>query len=276
MDKQITERDIEIDVKGLKVRGTLCSPQSDTKTPIVLMLHGFTGNKNESVSNVAPEGKYKLLADKLAKRGISSLRINMLGSGNSDGKFEDTSAYTWYDSASAAFDYIYNSNQFDNSKISVLGLSFGGFVACMLAGNRTSKIHSLCLWNPAVNMLNVMSTITLVDQIPNFKETDTVYTVKMPKWDNQVLLKGKFFQSISEVSPHAEISKYHGDVLVQIGLQDSVVWPEPFIAQGLLNYHQGKHELWTVNGGHGFENHKDNLSLLDTIDKTVEFFSKIL
>ena len=31
MDKQITERDIEIDVKGLKVRGTLCSPQSDTK-----------------------------------------------------------------------------------------------------------------------------------------------------------------------------------------------------------------------------------------------------
>lgn len=44
------ETDLSFFVKGKKVVGTLSLPDSDTKAPVVLLIHGFTGNRHESVS----------------------------------------------------------------------------------------------------------------------------------------------------------------------------------------------------------------------------------
>ena len=51
------ETDLSFFVKGKKVVGTLSLPDSDTKAPVVLLIHGFTGNRHESVSKSAPKGK---------------------------------------------------------------------------------------------------------------------------------------------------------------------------------------------------------------------------
>ena len=88
------ETDLSFFVKGKKVVGTLSLPDSDTKAPVVLLIHGFTGNRHESVSKSAPKGKFALLASKLSEVGIASLRIDMRGSGQSAGSLENITAFT--------------------------------------------------------------------------------------------------------------------------------------------------------------------------------------
>ena len=139
-------------MKGKNVVGTICLPDGNTKAPVVLLIHGFTGNRHESVSKSAPKGKFSLLASKLSDVGIASLRIDMRGSGQSDGSLEDITAFTELEDAIAACEYLKQSELVDGNKISVLGLSFGGLVATALCA-KDRKIKSLVLWNPAVNMI---------------------------------------------------------------------------------------------------------------------------
>ena len=100
------ETDLSFFVKGKKVVGTLSLPDSDTKAPVVLLIHGFTGNRHESVSKSAPKGKFALLASKLSEVGIASLRIDMRGSGQSAGSLENITAFTELEDAIAACDYL--------------------------------------------------------------------------------------------------------------------------------------------------------------------------
>jgi len=81
------EREISYQVDGQKVVGTLTMPEKAENVPVVLMLHGYTANRNESVSSFVPEGLFGRMAHELEKKGIASLRIDMRGSGKSEGTF---------------------------------------------------------------------------------------------------------------------------------------------------------------------------------------------
>ena len=259
-------------VKGKKVVGTICLPDGNTKAPVVLLIHGFTGNRHESVSKSAPLGKFSLLASKLSDVGIASLRIDMRGSGQSDGSLEDITAFTELEDAIAACEYLKQSELVDGNKISVLGLSFGGLVATALCA-KDRKIKSLVLWNPAVNMMEVMLTIAGIAPVMHAcKDEHRIYEFDI--WNAKRKLCGEFFTSLCKMSAHASIAKYKGPMLLQVGLNDRVVWPEPAQAQGIISCHEGEHELQTVNAGHDFTNNGSDEPLLSVIEKTVSFLKE--
>lgn len=263
------ETDLSFFVKGKKVVGTLSLPDSDTKAPVVLLIHGFTGNRHESVSKSAPKGKFALLASKLSEVGIASLRIDMRGSGQSAGSLENITAFTELEDAIAACDYLKQCDHVDGKRISVLGLSFGGLVATALCA-KDSKIKSLVLWNPAVNMMEVMLTIAGIDPVMHAcKDEHEIYEFDI--WNAKRKLCGEFFTSLCRMSAHASIAKYKGPMLLQVGLNDHVVWPEPAQAEGIISCHEGEHELQTVNAGHDFTNNGSDEPLLSVIEKTVSF-----
>ncbi len=257
-------------VNGQKTVGTLCLPDGTEKFPVVLLLHGFTGNRHESHSKSAPLGKFALLSSRLAEEGIASFRIDMRGSGESDGLFERMTAFTELEDAIAACNYLKQCRLVDGDRISVLGLSFGGLIASSLCAIEDLKIRSLVLWNPAANMMQVMMSVAGCEQVQKACEDENkVYELEF--WNSKRKLCGGFFTSLCKMSSHAALQKYKGPLLLEIGLNDHVVWPEPAQAQGLLSCHDGEHELFTVNASHDFTDNGDDATLISVIEKAVTF-----
>ncbi len=67
---------------GQEVVGTLALPAGDP-APVVLMLHGFTGSRDELKTDHIKEGVFAYTAGRLADAGPASLRIDFRGSGES-------------------------------------------------------------------------------------------------------------------------------------------------------------------------------------------------
>ena len=60
-----------------------------------------------------------------------------------------------------------------------------------------------------------------------------------------ITMKDEFYRRLYRIVPAVELAKYHGAMLVAIGTEDDIVWPQPTSVKAILSYHQGEHELWT-------------------------------
>ena len=71
---------------GLKMRGLLHIPEAASETnqvPAALVLHGFMGHRIGTAFSNAH------LSKAIADAGIANLRLDFIGSGESDGNYED-------------------------------------------------------------------------------------------------------------------------------------------------------------------------------------------
>ena len=80
---------LHFSVQGQRVTGTLCLPQGGP-APVVLMVHGFTGSRDEMAVTGTGEGVFSRSARRMAQQGLASLRIDCRGSGTSEGDFANT------------------------------------------------------------------------------------------------------------------------------------------------------------------------------------------
>jgi len=74
--------------RGLRLAGVVHLPTGKGKCPAVILLHGFTGYKEEE-HNI-------FLARDLVKRGFFVLRFDTSGSGESEGSMKDDYRMTNY------------------------------------------------------------------------------------------------------------------------------------------------------------------------------------
>ncbi len=264
------EQEVEYEVHGQKVLGTLVIPDQVAHPPVVLMLHGYTANRNESKSEFVPEGLFGQTAKKLEEKGVASLRIDMRGSGKSDGVFQDMTVESEVEDALAAVSYLKNNKAVDGGRISVMGLSLGGIVTTAVAGQSKTPIQSVVLWNPGINPPAAFMTMFGLDALrASVKDADTYYENSMG--GHSLTMKGDFYRSLYRTVPAAELERYHGPVLLAIGTKDQIVWPQPISAEALLSYHPGKHELWTIPAGHTFDSDERDTAVNQVIEKTVSF-----
>ena len=264
------ESEVSYEVAGQKVVGTLTMPNQAGQVPAVLLLHGFTATRNESASKFVPEGLFGRMAKELEKQGIASLRIDMRGSGKSDGKFENLTVESEIADALAGLEYLNQLENVDKDRISVMGLSLGGIVTTATAGRSTYSIRSVVLWNPGINPPAAFITMFGKDTVQNATKNKDAVSVA-PLNGNNLSLKGEFYRSLYRVVPAAELSRYHGPVLLAIGTKDDIVWPQPTSAEALLSYHTGEHELWARETGHVIDCDKDDIMTNDVIKKSVAF-----
>ena len=83
--------------------------------PLVIIAHGRGGNRNTGS---------KKIAEYLQSFGISSLRIDLYGYGESDGKFENITITTAKNSVLGTLDYV--QKNIKHSKLFLFGTSYGG------------------------------------------------------------------------------------------------------------------------------------------------------
>jgi dipeptidyl aminopeptidase/acylaminoacyl peptidase len=199
---------------GLMMRGFLhvpdgASPQN--KVPLVIIMHGFTSNRiGNGKSNM-------MLAWQLCREGIASLRMDFIGSGESDGNFEDMTVLTELRDAEDLLQYAKTLDFVDPARIAVHGMSQGGLEAMLLAGTHPEEIACVSLWSPGFSIgLEWDNTMISPEDIEKIK--------RQGYFDCASWKVGKgYYDDAVNTDSYSIAAQYHGPVQIVHGTQDEVV-----------------------------------------------------
>jgi uncharacterized protein len=273
---EITYQAISFENEGGTVYGTYTLPaRVDGNTPAVLMLHGFTGDRNEGPvfqpDFSFTDTMYSRTAQVLAENGFASLRIDFRGSGQSIEEigFAQTTFSGQVSDASAAIEWLDDQNKI--GQIGVLGLSQGGLVGAITADNH-KEVASLVLWSPVANPVDTFKTVLGSDTVmQGLTQPSTQATLP---WGAVITLDRPFFEELYTTDPIAAISGYDGPMQVVVGERDDVVTPQPYYGETYLTYHDGREELVVLDGDHVFDVFTGNgaPALDEAIAESVEWF----
>jgi uncharacterized protein len=139
--------------RGFTLRGMEHIPEhlSGAKLPAVILFHGFTGTKLE------PHRFFLKISRALEGMGYACYRFDFLGSGESDGNFEEMTVSKEVSEANTILDSVLNDPRVDANHVYLMGLSMGGLVASLLAGDRPEDVCKLVLLAPAGNMYEIIN-----------------------------------------------------------------------------------------------------------------------
>lgn len=128
--------------KGI-MRGFFHKPELD-KFPVCIIFHGFTG------CNTGTKFSYTQISRQLETYGIGSVRMDFLGTGQSDLEFKDMTFRDELSCARLIFEEIKKLPS--TTDIYVLGHSMGGAIASEIAKIYPLDVKKMCLWAPAFNL----------------------------------------------------------------------------------------------------------------------------
>ncbi|MFJ8815274.1 alpha/beta hydrolase [Amycolatopsis thermoflava] len=126
---------------GLRLAGTIVEPEGSSSAGVVLV-HGGGVTSKEG-------GFFTRLAAGLGQAGVSSLRFDLPGHGESEGRQEDLSLSSVLNSMGAALGHLRGETGVEVP--SLLAASFSGGLAAYYAGHRPDEVHRLVLFNPLLD-----------------------------------------------------------------------------------------------------------------------------
>lgn len=245
---------VRIDTPNGRLEGTLHVPEADTPSPAVLMLHGFDGHRDVITVAGTELSVFALVANGLAEAGIASLRIDFRGSGNSSGRWADTTFSGQIADARAALGWLGDQPGIDPGRVALLGWSQGGLVAAHAAAAESPHVNALLLWAPVTipiaNFSNIFGAEAIADAIAA-RPRERV-TLSYP-WGGETTLRGAFFDEMLTTSTAGALAGYPGPVLVVMGSRDGTITPQPGAGDMLVRYHNGSSELVTLDMNHIFD-----------------------
>lgn len=112
---------------GTRLSGTMALPDG-ARTMVVFVTGSGPQNRDEELFGHKP---FAVIADKLARNGVASLRYDDRGTGQSEGDFSSSTTYTYRDDAQAAIETARSIPGIE--RVGVIGHSEGGTIAFMLA-----------------------------------------------------------------------------------------------------------------------------------------------
>ncbi|QQA42067.1 alpha/beta hydrolase family protein [Pelagovum pacificum] len=261
---QVTETDVTFQSDGQDVIATLALPEG-APAPVVLLLHGFSGSRDEVMIESVGEGIFERTARLLAEDGYASLRIDFRGSGDSiaDMSYAETTFETQVADALAAMDYLEGLDEVSGEDLYIIGWSQGGAVATGAAG-RSNTPDAVALWAAVADPVPVYSGILGTSMVEEGRAIagDENVSMTLP-WGAELVLNGTFFQSLATYSPTEEIAAYDGPLFVAQGSLDTTV--PPGNADLLLEAHEGEEDFWGAEMDHVF----NAFSTVDTLDEMV-------
>ena len=126
---------------GIILAGTLTMPSSGKNFPAVILITGSGGqDRNEELMGHKP---FLVIADYLTRNGIAVLRYDDRGVAKSGGNYQTATLDDFATDAAAAVNYMKTRKEINLKKIGVIGHSYGGTIAFMLAGENNNNIAYL-------------------------------------------------------------------------------------------------------------------------------------
>jgi dipeptidyl aminopeptidase/acylaminoacyl peptidase len=231
-DYTVNTEVVEIPSGDNTLYGTLYIPETDSKTPLIIMCHGYNGVGDD----FQEEGKY------FAQNGIATYTLDFCGGSTrskSTGETKDMTIFTEKADLLNAYNYFKKQDNIDNNNIFLFGGSQGGLVTTLATEELGDEVAGMALYFPALCIAdNWRETFPETDMIPEEEEF----------WG--MTLGKNFFESIHDFDVFKEIGSYPNNVLILHGDKDEIV-PLSYSEKGVSTYKHAK--LIVMEGeGHGF------------------------
>ncbi len=120
------------DKQGRKIVGDFIIPEASKPLPIVIICHGFKGNRNER--------HIKAIAEAISEKGIATLRFDFTKDpGESSLSFEDMTVSYELEVLDQAVEFVksFSIEKIDTKKIAIVGHSLGGLVVGWYGANHS-------------------------------------------------------------------------------------------------------------------------------------------
>lgn len=198
---------IEIMDDGIRLVGLLERPHSG-RSPLVILLHGFTSSKDRPHTLAACEAMWEA--------GCATLRFDLYGHGESGGAFRKHTLFKWISNTLAVIDYA--QTQDFVTEIWLSGHSQGGLTAALVAGMAPDLIRGLILRAPAFMIPRCAREGSMLGQtfdpcrIPH--EFPTI---------KGLTLEGTYVRTAGMIRVEDAIDRFPGPVLLLHGAEDDVV-----------------------------------------------------
>lgn len=217
-------RDVEIevpeqgDIPAHTIPGVLTMPgaHEGETFPAVVMLHGTGSNKDEAGNG------YLTAAPELAVNGIASLRIDFVGSGDSEADYSDYCYTSANLDAKAAADYLAQQPEIDGDKLAVMGWSQGGTNALLAAAAFPETFKAVVTWSGALDLTTMFEDF---DKAYAAARKDGTFEMTFD-WRDSLNVGRRWFEEVKAINVLTETAKITAPVLAINGDKDDVVLPE--------------------------------------------------
>ena len=185
--------------------------RSETKAA-VLLIHGWAGQMDE-VGDI-----YKRLAERLAKQGIASLRINIRGESEREAtNFLLTSTFeSRVTDAQTGLDYL--QKNYADATFGAVGFSLGGATTLKLIGDNPQAVNSVVLWSTVGDPGTMFEDLT-AEQKQQVMQDDKV---TLQRWVDVTITK-KHYLGYKGYDIFTPLKAYRGAILSIRGSDDYLV-----------------------------------------------------
>lgn len=233
---------------GLRLSATLDAPETPTNRAVV-MVHGGGVTREEG-------GFFTRLAAGLAEAGVASLRYDLRGHGESEGKQEENVLTAHLNDIRAAFAHLRKAT--GAARVSLLGTSFGGGLAAYYAAKCPAELTRLALLNPQLDYKN-----RYVDQKPywsgDFLDDDAARHLEQDGYlsHSPTVKHGRaMLNEVFWIKPWQVVEEITAPTLIVHGTKDTFVSIEG--SRQAAPRLRTEHRLVEIEGAqHGFAVHED-------------------
>lgn len=252
----VLQEAVELPLDGIVLRGMVHRPTVAGRYPAVVLYHGFTGQKTEK------NFLFVRLSRALAAAGFVCVRFDFSGSGESDGDFAAMTFSGEVAEAKQILAYTLGLPFVDPGRVCLVGLSMGGAIASIVAGDEPAKVRALVLWAPAGNMPELMKALETPERLAELE--------KHGRMDIGGLWLGRsFLADLAGWDIYGRAAGFPGPVLLIHGDADEVV---PIAASYRYKEIYGRRAaVHVIRGGDHTFNRADWAE--EVIRRTVEFLA---
>lgn len=130
---------LSIESSGEEVLGVLQTPEEPCNKPLVIFLHGWTGERT------GPNRTFVKASRRIIEEGYPVLRFDFRGSGDSDGSLEEQTITGMLKDLDSVIDRLSGREDINCSEIALIGHSMGGYVS-LLHTARDNRVETVILW----------------------------------------------------------------------------------------------------------------------------------
>lgn len=204
--------------RGQTVYGFAHVPDGDAPSPALLLCHGFTGCAMES------SRLFVHFAEQARRQGIYVLRMDFLGSGNSELDFAQyTTPSGWVEDIYNAVTFLRRQPEVDARRLGLLGISLGGFAALMAGVD--PRVSTVVAWNPVLYPEQTFRGILSEENWNRLASTDC--TIDYSYSGNRFSVCSQFVHDLERMSVQQALRTYADtSVCIMQGTADTVINPE--------------------------------------------------
>ena len=240
-----SQEEIWLNKGGQKIFGVLYRPDRIKKAPLLIVSHGIGSNYRSGIP----------YAEALTKLGYAVYCYDFCGGGRaskSDGKTSEMSIFTEEDDLTAVVEGFKNVKGIKKGKVTLLGISQGGMVSALYAGDNPKNVEKLVLVYPALCIKD--DWVTKYPRITDMPEIDNSFG-GMP-------LGRAYVEGLYDLDVYGRIAWYEGPVQIIHGDQDRLV-PVSYSEKAHAAYKNSTFKVMP-GAGHGFRG-KDQEEAIEII-----------